>query len=207
VATNELRNSRPQSSGDGRGRRARHSGAALRLYDPRCPDRSSRRVRAVLVHGRAGRKGGDPATRRTATTPPVAPRVGRSSVAARVVEASPSRRADGSHSAHPATVGELLADGTTARRRPPARGLGVSPVEPPLSTRRRLVACSTPHRTSYHWHRGLARSPTRAYRPHGARLRPDRSPVPRPNGSRGRSLAEGTFTEPLRVECSRSMCG
>jgi len=55
-------------------------------------------------------------------------------VAARVVEASPSRPCllvrivlD------PAAVGELLADGTTAPPLgSPARGLGVSPVEPPL---------------------------------------------------------------------------
>ena len=54
-------------------------------------------------------------------------------VDARVVEATPSR----SHlavriSLDPAVVGELLADGVTASLGSPARGLAVTPVEPPL---------------------------------------------------------------------------
>lgn len=55
-------------------------------------------------------------------------------VSARVVEASPSHPCLGVRiSLDMAVVGELLADGTTASPLgSPARGLGVSPVEPPL---------------------------------------------------------------------------
>src|SRR4051794_19807798 len=55
-------------------------------------------------------------------------------VAARVVEASPGRPYLAARlSLDPAVVGELLADGVSAPSPgPPARGLGVSPVESPL---------------------------------------------------------------------------
>ncbi len=55
-------------------------------------------------------------------------------VAARVVEASPGRPYLAFRvSLDPAVVGELLADGTAAPASgPPARGLAVTPVEPPL---------------------------------------------------------------------------
>src|SRR5947209_4124883 len=55
-------------------------------------------------------------------------------VAARVVEASPGRPYLAIRIAlDPAVVGELLADGMTASPSgPPARGLAVTPVEPPL---------------------------------------------------------------------------
>src|SRR5215211_5262592 len=55
-------------------------------------------------------------------------------VAARVVEASPGRPYLAVRIAlDPAVVGELLADGTAAPPPgPPARGLAVTPVEPPL---------------------------------------------------------------------------
>ena len=54
-------------------------------------------------------------------------------VAARVVEASPGRPYLAARIAlDPAVVGELLADGAPSPLGPPARGLAVTPVEPPL---------------------------------------------------------------------------
>ena len=113
-------------------------------------------------------------------------------VAARVVEASPGRPYLAVRIAlDPAVVGELLADGTAAPPLgPPARGLAVTPVEPPLlDAVTRLVALLDSPQDVGRWRRSCsARSPTAcspARKGRGCARSP--RPAPRPSGSPGRS--------------------
>jgi len=132
--------------------------------------------------------------------------------AARVVEASPDRPCLMVRVAlDPAVVGELLADGTTtppatgfAGAPPPARGLAVSPVEPPLlDAVCRLVALLDSLRDVGPLAPLVLREIT--YRvltgPHGSRLRQTvAAGAPAQRVARAIRWLKDHFADPLRVE-------